>query len=75
LGDEVIDPYLGTCSVHSVKLIISTSKKMKAGRLSKEKAPYKEMSRKDFAACKRSEHKRTICPKRGDMPKQPRKGS
>lgn len=52
-------------------------KKRKAGRPinSRDKAPYEELSRRTrfCSTCRGKGHKRTTCPERGDLPKQPRK--
>jgi hypothetical protein len=57
--------------------LAAPSKKLKAGRpsTSREKAPYEGMcSRTRFCSiCKKPGHKKTTCPERGDMPKQPRR--
>jgi hypothetical protein len=40
-----------------------------------EKAPYEERCNRTrfYSICKKPGHKKTTCPDRGDMPKQPRK--
>lgn len=57
--------------------LLPPAKRKEMGRptTSREKAPYEGLSKRTrfCTICRRQRHKRTTCPDRGDIPKQPRK--